>query len=96
MARDVQLDDDVDTAAEIPCWGSSKKTGIRRRFECFLSTNNGVGIDQQLAGDSNQDDFWRLARSGHAGDEGGKRLVGSFGTELDFGHFPNLTVPASY
>jgi len=37
--------------AEIPCCGSSRKTGIRRRFECFLSTDHGVGIDEQLAGD---------------------------------------------
>ena len=67
--------------AEIPCCGSSRKTGIRRRFKRFLSTDNGVGVDEQLAGDSNQDDFWRLARGGQAGDEGGEWLVVPFGTE---------------
>jgi len=40
-------------AAEIPCWGSSRKKGIRRRFECFLGADHGVGIDQQLASDGN-------------------------------------------
>ncbi len=39
--------------AEIPCCGSSRKKGIRRRFECFLGADHGVGIDQQLASDGN-------------------------------------------
>jgi len=30
-------------AAEIPCCGSSRKTGIRRRFKRFLSMNDGGG-----------------------------------------------------
>ncbi len=40
-------------AAEIPCYGSSRKKGIRRRFECFLGADHGVGIDQQLASNCN-------------------------------------------
>jgi len=40
-------------SAEIPCCGSSRKKGIRRRFECFLGADHGVGIDQQLASDGN-------------------------------------------
>ena len=65
--------------AEIPCCGSSRKRGIRRRFECLLSTNDGVGIDQQLAGDGDQDDFGWLAGGGHARDEGSERFVCPFG-----------------
>ena len=48
-------------AGEIPCCGSSRKRGIRGRFECFLSTNDRVGIDQQLAGNGDQDDLGRFA-----------------------------------
>jgi len=39
--------------AEIPCCGSSWETGIRRRFKRFLSTNDGMSIDEQLSGDGN-------------------------------------------
>ncbi len=69
------------TTAEIPCCGSSRKKGIRRSFECFLGADHGVGIDQQLASDGDQDDLGWFAGSGHARDEGGERLVRPFGAE---------------
>ena len=38
-------------------------------------------IDQELAGDGDQDDFGRLAGGEHALDEGGECLIGPFGAE---------------
>jgi len=44
-------------SAELPCWGSSRKRGIRGRIECFLSPDDGMGVDEQFAGDGDQDDL---------------------------------------
>ena len=46
----------------------------RSRFRVRSTGNNG-------GGDSNQNDFGRLACGGHARDEGGKRFIVSFGAE---------------
>ena len=58
-----------------------RRRGIRRRIERFLGAGNGMGVDEQLAGDGDQDDLGWLAGGGHASDEGGQGFVGPFGAE---------------
>jgi len=50
-------------SAEIPCWGSSRKRGIRGRIICFLGPDDGMGVSEQFAGYGDQDDLGRSVKN---------------------------------
>lgn len=66
---------------EIPCLGSTRRSGIPGGCERGLGADNRMGVDEQLAGGSDQDDVGRLAGVLEALHEVRKDFVGARGAE---------------